>query len=259
MYPFLAAFGPDRKSRNPHSVIPDSGSDIGSGGSSFLSDSSIYATLFEDSNLSQSGFALVPKYEDGLSASWVAPFILPRTMTEISPEVFDESGLPVYPPLSPEDIQDGYATLVTTKHAPTLTSLEYQYLCRKGAFTLPDRPVCEEMIDTYFKWIAPMLPIIDRSDFMRRFMSKQNPPSYLLMQSMLLAACRVCGHPSICDTDGSTTRASKSFYQRAKALYDTDYETDKFTTVQALILLGWYWDGPEGMFPCLVPPRGPRV
>ena len=37
-----------------------------------------------------------------------------------------------------------------------------------------------------------------------------------------------------------------TFYKRAKALYDANYEDDRVTIVQALILMGWYWEGPEG-------------
>lgn len=37
-----------------------------------------------------------------------------------------------------------------------------------------------------------------------------------------------------------------TFYKRAKALYDANYEDDRVTIVQALILMGWYWESPEG-------------
>jgi hypothetical protein len=42
-----------------------------------------------------------------------------------------------------------------------------------------------------------------------------------------------------------------TFYKRAKALYDANYEDDRVTIVQALVLLGWYWEGPEGKFEIL--------
>jgi hypothetical protein len=48
------------------------------------------------------------------------------------------------------------------------------------------------------------------------------------------------------DATGSTTPAAMTFYKRAKALYDANYEDDRITIVQALILMGWYWEGPEG-------------
>jgi hypothetical protein len=50
------------------------------------------------------------------------------------------------------------------------------------------------------------------------------------------------------DANGSTTPAAMTFYKRAKALYDANYEDDRVTIVQALILLAWWWEGPEGMY-----------
>lgn len=47
------------------------------------------------------------------------------------------------------------------------------------------------------------------------------------------------------DANGSTTPAALTFYKRAKALYDANYEDDRVTIVQSLILMGWYWEGPE--------------
>ena len=34
----------------------------------------------------------------------------------------------------------------------------------------------------------------------------------------------------------------RAFYKRAKALYDAGYEDDRVVTVQALVLIGWYWE-----------------
>lgn len=50
------------------------------------------------------------------------------------------------------------------------------------------------------------------------------------------------------DPSGSTTPAAMTFYKRAKALYDANYEDDRVTIVQSLVLMGWYWEGPEGLF-----------
>ncbi|RAL61904.1 hypothetical protein DID88_002967 [Monilinia fructigena] len=36
----------------------------------------------------------------------------------------------------------------------------------------------------------------------------------------------------------------RQHFKRAKALYDADYEEDRVIIVQALILLGWYWEEP---------------
>jgi len=127
-----------------------------------------------------------------------------------------------------------------------MDDLEIRILHERGAFLLPPRQLCDELVDDFFKWIAPVVPVINRSKFMRRYRDPKNPPSLLLLQAILLAGSRVCTNSQLMDANGSTTPAAMTFYKRAKALYDANYEDDRVTIVQALILMGWYWEGPEG-------------
>ncbi|KAL4889548.1 fungal-specific transcription factor domain-containing protein [Aspergillus ambiguus] len=126
-----------------------------------------------------------------------------------------------------------------------LDNLELEILHQRGAFLLPPKPLCDELVEAYFKWVAPVVPIVNRSRFMRHYRDPKNPPSLLLLQAILLAGSRVCTNPQLMDANGSTTPAAMTFYKRAKALYDANYEDDRVTIVQALVLLGWYWEGPE--------------
>jgi hypothetical protein len=127
-----------------------------------------------------------------------------------------------------------------------LDNLELDILHQRGAFLLPPKPLCDELVEDYFKWVAPVVPIVNRSRFMRQYRDPKNPPSLLLLQAILLAGSRVCSNQQLMDASGSTTPAAMTFYKRAKALYDANYEDDRITIVQALVLLGWYWEGPEG-------------
>ncbi|KAI9732569.1 MAG: Transcriptional activator of fatty acid utilization [Cirrosporium novae-zelandiae] len=140
----------------------------------------------------------------------------------------------------PENIRGSRARL------DELDQIEIEILKQRGAFLLPPRELCDELIESYFKWVAPVVPIVNRSRFMRRYQDSKNPPSLLLLQAMLLAGSRVCTNPQLMDASGSTTPAAMTFYKRAKALYDANYEDDRVTIVQSLILMGWYWEGPEG-------------
>lgn len=135
-----------------------------------------------------------------------------------------------------------------------LDNLELDILHQRGAFLLPPKPLCDELVDAYFRWVAPVVPIVNRSRFMRQYRDNKNPPSLLLLQAILLAGSRVCTNAQLMDANGSTTPAAMTFYKRAKALYDANYEDDRVTIVQALVLLGWYWEGPEGMS-CMAGPR----
>ena len=126
-----------------------------------------------------------------------------------------------------------------------LDNVEIDILHQRGAFLLPPRALCDELVEAFFKWVGPVVPVINRSRFMRRYRDNKNPPSLLLLQAILLAGSRVCTNPQLMDANGSTTPAAMTFYKRAKALYDANYEDDRVTIVQALVLMGWYWEGPE--------------
>ncbi|KIW32817.1 hypothetical protein, variant 2 [Cladophialophora immunda] len=139
----------------------------------------------------------------------------------------------------PENIRGARARLTEPDQ------MEIEILQQRGAFLLPPRALCDELVDAYFRWVAPIVPVINRSRFMKRYKDTKNPPSLLLLQAILLAGSRVCTNPQLMDATGSTTPAAMTFYKRAKALYDANYEDDRITIVQALILMGWYWEGPE--------------
>ncbi|KAI0132756.1 fungal-specific transcription factor domain-containing protein [Xylariales sp. AK1849] len=126
-----------------------------------------------------------------------------------------------------------------------LDNIEIDILHQRGAFLLPPRALCDELIDAYFRWVHPIVPVINRTLFMKQYQDSKNPPSLLLLQAILLAGSRVCTNPQLMDANGSTTPAALTFYKRAKALYDANYEDDRVTIVQSLILMGWYWEGPE--------------
>ena len=139
----------------------------------------------------------------------------------------------------PENVRGSRARLTE------LDNVEIDILHQRGAFLLPPRALCDELVDSYFKWVAPIVPVINRTRFMKQYQDAKNPPSLLLLQAILLAGSRVCTNPQLMDANGSTTPAALTFYKRAKALYDANYEDDRVTIVQALVLMGWYWEGPE--------------
>ncbi|KAH7137104.1 fungal-specific transcription factor domain-containing protein [Dactylonectria estremocensis] len=139
----------------------------------------------------------------------------------------------------PENVRGSRARLTE------LDNVEIDILHQRGAFLLPPRSLCDELIESYFNWVHPIMPVINRTRFMRQYRDPKNPPSLLLLQSVLLAGTRACNNPQLMDANGSTTPAALTFYKRAKALYDANYEDDRVTIVQSLLLMGWYWEGPE--------------
>lgn len=126
-----------------------------------------------------------------------------------------------------------------------LNKEEIEILKFRGAFLLPPRDLCDDIVETYFEKIHPTFPYLNRSQFMRRYNDPVNPPSLLLLQAILLAGSRVCKNPALIDESGTADLASLTFYKRAKALFDANYESDRLIIVQAVVLLSWWWEGPE--------------
>jgi hypothetical protein len=117
---------------------------------------------------------------------------------------------------------------------------EVELLRQRGALSIPHWTYCDDLIEAYFQYVAPVVPVINRSRFMRQYRDPNNPPSLLLLQTIFLAGSRATSKSYPKDMEGATMPSSMTFYKRAKALYDSDYEGDRIIVLQALILLGWY-------------------
>jgi hypothetical protein len=114
----------------------------------------------------------------------------------------------------------------------------------RGALSLPPQELCDELVNAFFTWVAPTVPIINQQSFMKRYRDPKKPPSILLMQTLLLAGSRIFTTEVWMSWNGSSIPHATLFYQRAKALYDADYENNRVTIVQALILTGWHCEDP---------------
>lgn len=142
------------------------------------------------------------------------------------------------------------------RHIPSRLSVqEVDILNQRGAFLLPQRVIRDSLVKTYFTWIAPLLPIIDKNEFWHKYYDPRNTLSILLLQAILAAAARISNDPKLKEDDGSTRRVTMVFYKRAKALFDAEYETDRITIVQAATILGWCWENPTSKPACSVSPK----
>lgn len=131
------------------------------------------------------------------------------------------------------------------KEETSLDSVEFEILKLRGAFLLPSRELSSDLIDSYFEHVHPLMPVVNRTEFMRKFDDPNDSPSLMLLQAVLLCGCRVSSNPLLLDSKGSTKLACLTFFRRAKALYEANYESDPISIIQTLILIGSYGEGPE--------------
>lgn len=124
-----------------------------------------------------------------------------------------------------------------------LDTVQMEILRLRGAFHLPEKSLCDDLVKDFFEIVHPMEPIIDKTLFLKEY--EDGSVSLLLLQAVLLGASRVSLNPLILDGEGSNYLTSSTFYQRAKALYDAGFENDEVAIVQSLLLFSRFWDGIE--------------
>ncbi|KAK4038657.1 cutinase transcription factor 1 beta [Parachaetomium inaequale] len=131
---------------------------------------------------------------------------------------------------------------------------DVNYLHVKGALTLPPRHIQDALVQCYFHHVHPFAPILDPFHFIDDY--ENNRASLLLLWSMFVASASFIDSSLLTEGFYQSHRALKrAVYQRAKALYDADYESDKVTLIQSVFLMGhwytssddragpWHWNG----------------
>ncbi|KAF9880852.1 hypothetical protein CkaCkLH20_01894 [Colletotrichum karsti] len=112
----------------------------------------------------------------------------------------------------------------------------------EGVFSFPPQEAVEALLRTYFQWFHPCFPIVDELDIWTQYRNGVLSP--LLLQAILFIAVMHCDEdvlPAL--NHGSRHMAKYVFYNRAKDIYDVDYEAKKFTVTQALFLMSFWRAG----------------
>ncbi|MCJ1380172.1 Transcriptional activator of fatty acid utilization [Xylographa soralifera] len=116
-------------------------------------------------------------------------------------------------------------------------------LGQKGALDLPHGPVSDELVDAFFQWVDPLVPIVRKNEFFQYYRHPSKAPSLLLLQAILAAGSTVCKSPARKVDEDPSAYDPAIYFDRARLLYEANYEKDPVTLVQSLILMGWYWEG----------------
>ncbi|KAK7207382.1 hypothetical protein BZA70DRAFT_271143 [Myxozyma melibiosi] len=118
------------------------------------------------------------------------------------------------------------------------------YLDSLHAFDLPPKRDREGLIHTYFKFLHPLLPLLDKTAFLKMHARDECPT--LLLHAVLLSACR---HPSA--RKYLQSRSPRYFASltatKIRALMFAEIERDKLTVVRVLALLSLHSEGSDGL------------
>ncbi|KAF1972863.1 cutinase transcription factor 1 alpha [Bimuria novae-zelandiae CBS 107.79] len=126
---------------------------------------------------------------------------------------------------------------------------EVAYLEKKGALTIPTGTLRSEMLRAYIEFVHPYMPLLELQEFLITIDQDDGSlgkVSLILFQAVMFAGSAFVDMQHLCAA-GYTTRkeARKDFFQKTRILYDFDYESDRVSLVQALLLLTYYYETPD--------------
>ncbi|KAF2735243.1 hypothetical protein EJ04DRAFT_492095 [Polyplosphaeria fusca] len=132
---------------------------------------------------------------------------------------------------------------------PRIGPDEISYLEKKGALAIPKATLRGEMLRAYVEYVHPYMPLLDLYDFLMvidRSDGSLGRVSLILFQAVMFAGSAFVDMRHL-RAAGYVTRkeARKDFFQKTRLLYDFDYESDRVSLVQALLLLTYYYETPD--------------
>lgn len=116
-----------------------------------------------------------------------------------------------------------------------LNQQDLDYLSDIGCFSLPSIGLCQVYINDFFELVHKKLPFIDKDKFFNEHTDLTNPPSLLLIQSILCIAAKVNDKPFTESKERETQlEIAGLLYKRSKLLLDYGLEKDPLKIIQAL-------------------------
>lgn len=139
---------------------------------------------------------------------------------------------------------------ITTKSSKTspakaisISPARYNFLQSEDALTFPAPQVSLEVLRAYFRWFHPCFPVLDRAETARTVENGEISP--LLLQAILFIGASYCDEETVRRMGFRDHPEAKArHYQRARLLYDSDWESNKVTVLQALFLMSFWRAGP---------------
>jgi hypothetical protein len=125
---------------------------------------------------------------------------------------------------------------------------DIDYLAMKGALTVPDVTLRNELLKAYIHYVHTYMPLLDLEDFLQTIVQNDGirRMSLLLFQAVMFAGTAFIDLKHLQASGYSSRKAArKAFFQRARLLYDFDYEVDRISLVQSLLLMTYWYETPD--------------
>ncbi|GLI80563.1 hypothetical protein PoHVEF18_008918 [Penicillium ochrochloron] len=125
---------------------------------------------------------------------------------------------------------------------------DIDYLAAKGALTIPDVTLRNELLKAYIHYVHTYMPLLDLEEFLQTIVQNDgiHRISLLLFQAVMFAGMAFIDMKHLQAAGYQTRKAArKIFFQRARLLYDFDYEVDRISLVQSLLLMTYWYETPD--------------
>ncbi|RMJ16760.1 hypothetical protein CDV36_003542 [Fusarium kuroshium] len=139
--------------------------------------------------------------------------------------------------------------------SPDTSQSALNYLAAEGAFWIPEGKLRQALVDACFEFITPYMPSLDRSELLGHMdvSADHNPDQpcqktigILLFQAILFAGSAFVDSDVLRRLDCPSPReARRSFYRRARLLYDFDVDTSSVEVLHALLLMSFWYEDPN--------------
>ena len=125
---------------------------------------------------------------------------------------------------------------------------DIDYLAAKGALSIPDVSLRNELLKAYVHYVHTYMPLLDLEEFLQTVVQNDgiHRISLLLFQAVMFAGMAFVDIKHLKAAGYQTRKAArKIFFQRARLLYDFDYEVDRISLVQSLLLMTYWYETPD--------------
>ncbi|OAX82111.1 hypothetical protein ACJ72_03536, partial [Emergomyces africanus] len=122
------------------------------------------------------------------------------------------------------------------------------FLEAKGALTIPNQDLRNELMKSYLQFVHPYMPLLELDDFLKTIALNDGSRrmSLLLFQAAMFAGTAFISMKHLIEAGYESRKdARKAFFQRARLLYDFDYEVDRISLVQSLLLMTHWYEMPD--------------
>lgn len=129
-----------------------------------------------------------------------------------------------------------------------LDSDDIAHLERKGALTIPNQQLRDELLRNFVEFVHPFMPLLNVHDLVATIDGNDGsqPVSLLLFQAIMFSAIATVDIRYLKSAGYASRRdARREFFQKTRLLYDFDVEVDRISLIQSLLLMTYWYETPD--------------